>query len=217
MRKWCLRPLSFLWPLSIGSILRPATLRPSRGTVPAQDKLVSLFEPHTHISVRRKMARPAEFCRKVWLEEGAGGLLSGDRILAKAGQDFPYLGDRLVAHQQRFGARSRSPAADRGIPSAANEAVAWQAHVTRIFTPYAGKALPERIVRQRIALFRRGRRFRADIEGRISVLRRNFGLDHCREPSEAGLGRSVDRDIVTATLVTITHTLASSRGPLTLN
>jgi IS5 family transposase len=53
--------------------------------MPAQDKLVSLFEPHTYISVRPKMGRPVEFCRKVWLEEGKGGILSGDWILAEAG------------------------------------------------------------------------------------------------------------------------------------
>jgi IS5 family transposase len=96
-----------------------------------------------------------------------------------------------MAHQQRFGACPGSLAADRGVPSAANEAVAWQAHVTPIVIPYAGKAPPERIARERIALFRRGRRLRADIEGRISVLRRSFGLDRCRELSEVGLGRSV--------------------------
>ena len=45
--------------------------------VPARDKLVSLFEPHTQSIVRRKTGRSVEFGRKVWLEEVEGGLISG--------------------------------------------------------------------------------------------------------------------------------------------
>jgi transposase, IS5 family len=55
----------------------------------ARDKLVSLFEPHTQIIVRRKTGKPVEFGRKVGLEEAEGGILSGYRILAEVGQDFP--------------------------------------------------------------------------------------------------------------------------------
>jgi len=92
--------------------------------VPARDKLASLFEPHTQIIVRRKTGQPVEFGRKVWLEEVEGGLISGYRVLAEAGQDVPYLPDSLVAHQRRFGRPPRLLAADRGVYSAANEAVA---------------------------------------------------------------------------------------------
>jgi transposase, IS5 family len=176
--------------------------------VPARDKLVSLFEPHTQIIVRRKTGQPVEFGRKVWLEEVEGGILSGYRILTEAGQDFPYLPDGLVAHQRRFGKPPRLLAADRGVYSAANEAVAQQAQVRRIVIPYAGKAPPARVARERATWFRRGLRFRAGIEGRISVLRRRFGLDCCRAHGEAGLGRWVGWGIVTANLVTIAHTLA---------
>jgi transposase, IS5 family len=176
--------------------------------VPARDKLVSIFEPHTQIIVRRKTGRSVEFGRKVWLEEVEGGLISGYRILAEAGQDFPYLPDSLVAHQQRFGRPPWLLAADRGVYSAANEAVAQQAGVTRIVIPYAGKAPPARVAQERAAWFRRGFRFRAGIEGRISVLRRRFGLDRCREHGEAGLGRWVGWGIMTANLAKIAHTLA---------
>jgi transposase, IS5 family len=57
--------------------------------VPAPDKLVSLFEPHPQSMIRRKTGKAVEFGRKVWWEDVEGGLSSGDRILAEAGQDFP--------------------------------------------------------------------------------------------------------------------------------
>jgi transposase, IS5 family len=181
--------------------------------VPAQEKLVSLFEPHTQIIVRRKTGKSVEFGRKVWLEEVEGGLISGYRILAEAGQDFPYLPASLAVHQQRFGRPPRLLAADRGVYSAANEATAQQARVKRIVIPYAGKPPPARVAQERTAWFRRGLRFRAGIEGRISVLRRRFGLDRCRDHGEAGLGRWVGWGIVTANLVTIAHTLARRSAP----
>jgi transposase, IS5 family len=176
--------------------------------VPAQDKLVSLFEPHTQIIVRRKTGKSVEFGRKVWLEEVEGGIISGYRVLAEAGQDFPYLPDSLVAHQRRFGRPPRLLAADRGVYSAANEAVAQQAQIPRIVIPYAGKAPPARVAQERTAWFRRGLRFRAGIEGRISVLRRRFGLDRCRDHDEAGLGRWVGWGMVTANLLIIAQTVA---------
>jgi transposase, IS5 family len=131
--------------------------------IPAEDKLVSLFEAHTQIIVRRKTGKAVELGRKVRLEEVEGGIISGYRILAEAGQDFPYLPDSLVTHQQRFGRPPRLLAADRGVYSAANEAAAQQAGVTRIVIPYAGKAPPTRVAQERTAWFRRGLRFRAGI------------------------------------------------------
>jgi transposase, IS5 family len=154
-----------------------------------------------------------EFGRKVWLEEVEGGLISGYRVLAEAGQDCPYVPDSLVAHQRRFGKPPQWLAADRGVYSAANEAVAQQARIHRIVIPYAGKAPPARVALERTAWFRRRLRFRAGIEGRISVLRRRFGLDRCRDHGDAGLGRWVGWGIMTANLVTIAHTLTDRFAP----
>jgi transposase, IS5 family len=50
-------------------------------SVPAEDKLVSLFEPHTAIIKRGKANRPTEFGHKVWLDEVDGGIVSDYRIL----------------------------------------------------------------------------------------------------------------------------------------
>ena len=60
--------------------------------------------------------------------------------------------------------------------------------------------------------FRRGFRFRAGIEGRISVLQRCYGLDRCPDHGETGLGRWVGWGIVTANLERIGRTLAARAG-----
>ncbi len=59
---------------------------------------------------------------------------------------------------------------------------------------------------------RRGFRFRAGIEGRISVLRRRCGWDRCLAHGEAGLGRWVGWAMLTATLVQIARTRVTGQA-----
>ena len=181
--------------------------------VPARDTRGSLCEPHTQMIVRRKTGQPVEFGRQGWLEAVEGGLISGARLLAEAGQDFPSLPDSLAAHQQRFGKPPWLWAADRGVSSAAHEAVAHQARINRGVIPYAGKPPPARVAQERTAWFRRGWRCRAGLEGRIRVLRRRGGLDRWRDHGEAGLGRWVGWGIVTANRVQMAHTLVGRLAP----
>jgi IS5 family transposase len=87
--------------------------------------------------------------------------------------------------------------------------LAQEAGVKRVVLPDRGRASPKRQEQERQAWFRRGYRFRAGIEGRISVLRRCFGLDRCRDHGEAGMGRWVGWGILTANLATIARTVAA--------
>ena len=178
--------------------------------MPAPEQIVSLFEPHARVIVRHEAGKPVEFGRKLWLEEVDGGIVSGWRVLAEAGQDAPYLAAGLAAHRRRFGRPPWLLAADRGVSSPHNVARAERAGVRRVAMPAAGRSGPPAERRQR--WFRRGFRFRAGIEGRISVLRRCYGLDRCRDHGEDGLGRWVGWGIVTANLARTAATVAARTG-----
>ena len=181
--------------------------------VPAKDKMVSLFEPHTQIIRRHKAGKAVEFGRKLWLEEVDGGLVSGYRVLAEAGQDYPYLADSLAAHQRRFGKPPWLVTGDRGVFSPANEAVARQAGVKRIAIPATGKVSVTRQQHERVPWFRRGYRFRAGVEGRIRVLQRDFELTCCRDQGERGIGRWVGWGVLTHNLAKIARTVARRSVP----
>jgi transposase, IS5 family len=180
--------------------------------VPAVEKLVSLFEPHTQVIQRHKAGKPVEFGRKVWLGEVEGGLISEYRLAAEPGPDAPYLMPSLAGHVGRFGKPPQLVAGDRGVYSADNEQRAQALGVKRVVIPYAGRASPPRVEQERSAWFRRGFRFRAGIEGRISVLRRRFGLDRCLAHGEVGLRRWVGWGILAANLVQMAQTLTARQA-----
>lgn len=171
--------------------------------VPAKEKIASLFEPHTQIIVRHKTGKTVEFGRKLWLEEVEGGIISGFRILAEPGQDYAYFASSLRDHRRRFGKAPDLVAGDRGVSSPTNERLAREAGVKYVVLPWDGKGSPERRKHERERWFRRGFRFRAGIEGRISVLRRCYGLDRCPDHGLDGMDRYVGWGIFTHNLVKI--------------
>jgi IS5 family transposase len=175
--------------------------------VPADEKLLSLFEPQTQIIRRHKAGKPNEFGRKLWLGEVEGGIISEFRLLeVGGGLDHPELPASLEAHQQRFGRPPNLLAGDRGVFSEENEQLARTLKIKQVVLPKAGRLSKARQVHERQRWFRRGMCFRAGIEGRIRVLKRDFGLDRCREHGEDGMGRWVGWGIVTANLAMIAAT-----------
>ena len=174
--------------------------------VPSAEKLVSLFEPHTQVIPRFKAGKPAEFGRKVRLDEVEGGIITGFAVLPQGGgQDQPYLPEALANHGRQFGRALRLLAADRGMASAENERLAKEAGVEQVALPQVGKAPPGRRAEEKGRRFREAYRFRAGIEGRIHVLKRDRGLRCCRYRGERGFGRWVGWGI-------LAHNLAKVAG-----
>ncbi len=180
--------------------------------VPAQEKILSLFEEHTQIISRHKMGKPREFGRKVLLDEVDGGIVSRYEVLEEVGREHPHLPASLEAHQERFGRPPCLLAADRGLYSTENERLAQEAGIKRIVLPKSGRPSHEREQHEKQRWFRRGFRFRAGIEGRISVLGRAFGLDRCLDHREEGMGRWVGWGILAHNLRQIARTQAARQA-----
>ena len=194
----------------VDQAIAQATRRVLQGeAVPAGDKLLSLFEPHTQAIRRHKPGKPTEFGRKVLLGEVEGGIVSHYAILDDVGLDHPHFIARLDAHQARFGHPPDLVAGDRGLYSPENEARATARGVRRVVVPQAGRTSQERQRHEHQRWFRRGFRFRAGAEGRIHILKRDYGLDRCRDHGEDGFGRWVGWGIVAHNLAQIARTQAT--------
>jgi IS5 family transposase len=165
--------------------------------VPSPEKLLSLFEPHTRVIPRFKAGKPVEFGRKIRLDEVEGGIITGYSVLEKGGgQDQEHLADSLANHKKQFGRSPRVLAADRGMSSSANERLAKEAGIKHVALPHVGKAPPERRAEEKGPRSREAYKFRAGIEGRIHVLRRDYGSKRSRYHGERGMGRWVGWGVV---------------------
>jgi transposase, IS5 family len=177
--------------------------------VPAQEKLVSLFEPHTDIIRRGKAGHPVEFGHKVWLDEVDGGIVSDYRVLDGNPKDDRQWPTSLHRHQALFGRPPDQASGDRGLYSLANEALAESLGIRRVILPKPGYRSTERNRHEHQSWFRRGRHYHVGVEGRISVLKRRYGLDRCRYHGEDGFERWVGWGLVAHNLWTIGTTLAA--------
>jgi len=177
--------------------------------VSATEKLLSIFEEHTAIIRRGKARKQTEFGRKVWLSEVEGGIVSGFRILEGNAGDEAQLEPTLEDHLRLFGKVPELVAADRGVHSRENEQIAKQMGVKKVCLPKAGKKSTEREEHERQRWYKRARRFRAGIEGRISVMKRRQYLGRCRDKGEEGFGRWVGWGVLVANLDAIAQTLAA--------
>jgi IS5 family transposase len=178
------------------------------GQVPATEKILSLFEEHTQIITRRKIGKPREFGRKVLLDEVEGGIVSRYEILKDVGREHPHLPESIEAHRKSFGRVPELLTGDRGLYSVENERLAHEAGIKRVALPKSGRSSQERQRYEKQRWFRRGFRFRAGIEGRISVLRRSYGLGRCLEHGEEGMSRWVGWGILVHNLAKISETQA---------
>ncbi len=147
--------------------------------LPAQEKIVSLFEAHTNIIRRGKESRPVEYGHKVWLNEVEGGLVSHYSILDGNPSDEQQWKPSLKAHLKTFHQPPQQASGDRGLFSESNEQLAHDLGVKRIILPQRGYRSKARLKHEHKAWFVKGRHWHAGVEGRISVLKRAHDLGRC--------------------------------------
>jgi len=177
--------------------------------VPAQEKIVSLFEPHTAIIRRQKAGKPTEFGRKVWLDEVDGGIVTRWRILEGNPPDGDQWQVAIDHHIALFGTAPDLSSGDRGLYSPDNEAYARQKGIKYPVLPKRGRKTEQRRQYEAQSWFKRGRRFQAGIEGRISVLKRKHGLDRCLDHGEEGFERWVGWGVIAGNLTVMRRVLAT--------
>jgi transposase, IS5 family len=165
-------------------------------TVPAEEKVCSIFEPHTDLIKRGKVQKPVEFGHKVFLAESARGLISEYRVLKGNPADSLHVQGSLEHHQQIFQHPPKDYAGDRGFHSAENVQKCKDAGVGLVCLPQrGGQKSVEQEEWESSRAFKTGQKFRAGIEGRISVLFRGRGMKRClfkgRERFEMLVGAAV--------------------------
>ncbi len=147
--------------------------------VPAEEKIVSIFETHTDIICRGKKGSKTEFGHKFDVATGRSGLITFYRVYKGNPCDGDVLKSALEYHKRLFGRAPERLAADRRYHSEENERIAAEAGVGQIALPKPGRLSEVRKSLQKARWFRRLMRWRAGVEGNLSTLLRGFGLKRC--------------------------------------
>lgn len=147
-----------------------------RESVPATEKIVSIFEPHTDIIIKDR--RDTFYGHKICLTSGASGLVL-DLVVEKGNPADSTLATTMVKRvAQVLGKLPKQVTFDGGFSSKANVQNIKAMGVEDVaFSKHVGLEVADMAKSQWV--FRKLRNFRAGIEAGISFLKRTFGLSRC--------------------------------------
>jgi IS5 family transposase len=174
--------------------------------VATEEKIYSIFETHTDLIKRGKIQKPIEFGHKIFLAESARGLITQYRVLEGNPADHVHVKPSLERHQETFGWAPAWYSSDRGFFSDENIKACPQVKLVCI-PQRGGKRTSQRQAFERSPEFKKGQRFRAGIEGRISVLFRGRGMKRCLAEGRDRFEVLIGAAVLTNNLMNIAHLL----------
>ncbi len=182
-------------------VIEQTTRRVIHGeSVPACEKVVSIFEPHTDIIVKDR--RDTFYGHKVCLTGGPSNLITDCLILDGNPADSTLTDQMLERHKEIYGYYPLKAALDGGFASKANLDSAKGKGIKDVcFAKKRG--LEEEDMCRSTWVYKRLRRFRAGIESGISWLKRCFGFARCMWKSLPSFHSYVWASVVSANLLTL--------------
>jgi IS5 family transposase len=147
--------------------------------VPRDEKLYSLFEEHTEMLIRGKAGKRIEFGHMVLIAQTREKFISHYCAMGQREEDKDLLPGALDAHRALFGHGPALLATDKGFYESVKQLVALEKEIETVSICKKGKRTAEQAAREHAEDFQEGQRFRAGVEGSISVLKRAFKLNLC--------------------------------------
>ncbi len=167
-------------------------------SVPAQEKIVSIFEEHTDII--RKDRRDTYYGHKICVTGGSSNLILDCVVLEGNPADSKLTGMMLDRQNDIYGCYPLKAAFDGGFTSHANLEKA-KANGVKDVCFSKGRGLEEEDMCRSKQVFKGLRKFRAGIESGISWLKRSLGLDKCTWKGFKSFKSYVWASIVSANLL----------------
>jgi IS5 family transposase len=167
-------------------------------TVPASEKLVSIFETHTDIIVKDR--RDTLYGHKLCLATGASRLITDCHVEKGNPADSTLAIAMVERHMERYGRAPHEACFDGAFSSRANFEEIKRLQVENVvFTKAKGITVDEMAGDK--ATFRALRNFRAGIEATISFLKRCVGWTRCAWRSLRSFNAYAWASVVTANLM----------------
>ena len=171
----------------------------------ADEKLYSLFEAHTELIKRGKAGKAIEFGHKVLLAQTGEKFIHHYEVMAKRCEDQDLLQPALNAHRTLFGKYPEVLAADKGFYESMRTINSLEKDIQTVSIAKKGRRTQAEEAREKSDSFREGQRFRAGVEGSISVLKRAFNLDRCLFKGFKNYAASVGLAVLCHNLILLTR------------
>ncbi len=147
-------------------------------SVPNDEKLFSVFEPHTELLKRGKAGKPIEFGHMIQIQQVKEKFITDYDVYDRKPAEPELLTKALDSHRSLFGVDTSCLAADKGYFE--QETVdKLEQRIDTVSIAKKGKRTPDQLEREHDPVFRHAQRFRAGVEGTISFLKRVLGLSRC--------------------------------------
>jgi len=140
--------------------------------VPHGEKVFSIFEPHAELIMRGRRSRPVEFGHKVLLTQSKEKFITDFVVLEENCGDEELLPMVFARHEEKYGRRPESIAADKGFCPDADTYEELEEQVDFLGVPRRTRDFGD-------AMMAVWQQWRAGIEGTISCLKRAFRLARC--------------------------------------
>ena len=177
--------------------------------VPNDEKILSLYDADVDVIVRGKAGAEVEFGSKLWLGELKSGLIADYALLQENEADTALLAPALerIKTQPELSTGIQSAYGDRGIHSAANEALLAAAGIVSGLCPRQPQVLAARLENE--PALRSGLKRRGATETRIAIFKNVFCQGQLREKTHARRELAVGRAVLAHNLYVLARLQAA--------
>ena len=200
MKDWLIQQLRHYLPLSRQVVCQTRRRVFAGESVPAQEKIVSIFEPHTDII--RKDRRDTYYGHKICVTGGFSSLIL-DCVILEGNPADSELTDVMLDRQETIYGRYPLKAAFDGGFSSHDNLVHAKTNGVKDVCFSKGRGLSEEDMCRSKRVYKGLRKFRAGIESGISWLKRSLGLTRCLWKGLESFKSYVWASIVSANLLTL--------------
>jgi IS5 family transposase len=177
-------------------VLAQARRRVLQGeSVPNDEKLFSLFEPHTELLKRGKAGKDIEFGHMIQIQQVAEKFITDYEVYDHKPVEHALLQPALDSHRELFGDDPSQLAADKGYYESMAALRELEKTIDVVSIAKQGNRTAAETEREQDPLFRHAQAFRAGVEGSISFLKRMLRLARCFNKSwehfEATVGQTI--------------------------
>lgn len=148
-------------------------------SVPNDEKLFSLFEPHTELLVRGKAGKDIEFGHTIQIQQVREKFITDYEVYANKPAEPKLIEPALVSHRALFGADPLQLTADKGYYGSMAVLRRLEQRIPMVSIAKKGARTAAETAREHEPLFRHAQAFRAGIERTISFLERVLRLGRC--------------------------------------